>query len=438
MIQQQDLIVSTLGECNYASPADLRSASHSGANFFVSDGQRIRLDIEIPSDVSSSEPPSLEKAGPRERIFFRPEKTTAAIVTCGGLSPGLNNVIRSVFYELTENYGLSRVLGIRNGYLGLNPESGLEPISLDKVFIEPIDKLGGTVLGSSRGPQSPSVMADFLQSRKIDILFCVGGDGTQRGAHALQEELRRRGAQIAVIGIPKTIDNDISFVRLSFGYATALEKAAEVIRAAHVEAKGAVNGIGLVKLMGRHAGFIAAGASVVSQEVDFTLVPEIPFPLEDEQGFLAALEHRMRRRAHAVIVVAEGAGQHLFALDQEQGQQQRDASGNLLHQDVGIFLQGKIRSHFEQQGLPIAMKYFDPSYLIRSVPANVYDRILCDQMARNAAHAAMAGKTGTVIGSVHNEIVHVPITTVVREPKAMDVAGDLWRAVLQSTGQPRW
>ena len=239
---------------------------------------------------------------------------------------------------------------------------------------------------------------------------------------------------MAVVGIPKTIDNDIAFVRLAFGYATALEKAADVIQGSHVEARGAVNGIGLVKLMGRHAGFIAAGASVVSQEVDFTLVPEIPFPLEGEQGFLAALERRMRNAGHAVIVVAEGAGQHLF----REEVQQQDASGNLLHQDIGTLLRDKICDYFKQKELPVALKYLDPSYYIRSVAANVYDRFLCDQMVRNAVHAAMAGKTGVMIGSASDHIVHVPIPTVVAQTKAMEVDGDLWRAVLQSTSQPLW
>ena len=434
MLKPEDLAVKSLGQCQHVSPLNLASASHPQANYFVSDSDRVRLDVVWRPESAETTPPSLEIAGPRQHIFFRPDETTAAIVTCGGLSPGLNNVIRSVFYELFENYGVQRVLGIRNGYLGLNPESGLEPIALTKEFVEPIDKLGGTVLGSSRGGQSPAVMADFLQGRGIDILFCVGGDGTQRGAHALSQELQSRGASVAVVGIPKTIDNDIAFVRLAFGYATALEKAAEVIQGAHVEARGAVNGIGLVKLMGRHAGFIAAGASVVSQEVDFTLVPEIPFPLEGEQGFLAALERRMRKRGHAVIVVAEGAGQHLF----REESQQRDASGNLLHQDIGTFLRDKINDHFKQQELAVALKYLDPSYYIRSVPANVYDRFLCDQMARNAVHAAMAGKTGVMIGSASDHIVHVPIPTVVAQTKAMEVDGDLWRAVLQSTAQPRW
>jgi 6-phosphofructokinase 1 len=434
MIEQKDLIVTELGKCRYRSPLNLGSASHEQVGFFVPDSRRIRLDIGLPPEPGPADPLSLEEAGPREQIFFDPAETTAAIVTCGGLSPGLNNVIRSVFYELTENYGVQRVLGIRNGYLGLNPESGLKPIDMGKDYVEPIDKLGGTVLGSSRGPQQPAIMADFVLANKINILFCVGGDGTQRGAHALHEELQRRGSPIAIVGIPKTIDNDISFVRLSFGYATALEKAAEVIRGAHVEARDAVNGIALVKLMGRHAGFIAAGASVVSQEVDFTLVPEVPFPLEGENGLLAALERRMRNRAHAVIVVAEGAGQHLF----DENEQRRDASGNLLHQDIGNFLRQRVADHFVQRSFPIAMKYFDPSYHIRSVPANVYDRFLCDQMARHAVHAAMAGKTGVMIGLEHDFCVNVPIPTVVKQTKRMEVSSDLWRAVLQSTAQPRW
>jgi 6-phosphofructokinase 1 len=430
----QELLVRSLGECRHDSPLNLQSVSHCDSTCFVSDSHRVRLDVVMREDDQDSIPLSLEIAGPRKQIFFRPEETTAAIVTCGGLSPGLNNVIRSAFYELHENYGVHRVLGIRNGYLGLNPESGLQPIVLDKPFVESIDKLGGTVLGTSRGPQPPAAIADYLEANQIDILFCVGGDGTQRGAHALSQELQRRGSRVSVVGIPKTIDNDIAFVNLSFGFVTALEMAAKVIRGAHVEARSAVNGIGLVKLMGRHAGFIAAGASVVSQEVDFTLVPEVPFPMEGEQGLLAGLEWRIRNRGHAVVVVAEGAGQHHLSA----GTPQRDASGNLLHQDIGTYLRDQIVEHFKQTSIPVAMKYLDPSYYIRSVPANVYDRILCDQMARNAAHAAMAGKTGLMIGSASEHPVNVPIPAVVSQARTVDVFGDLWRAVLQTTGQPRW
>jgi 6-phosphofructokinase 1 len=434
MIIHNELVVKSLGTCLHSSPLNFHSPSHPEVEQFVPDMARIRSDLALSADAVGGEPSSLEVAGPREAIFFDPAQTTAAIVTCGGLSPGLNNVIRSAFCQFTENYGLRKVLGIRNGYLGLNPDSQLEPIVLTSEFVESIDKLGGTVLGSSRGPQEPAVMADFLQSAGIDILLCVGGDGTQRGAKSLDDELRRRDAKIAVVGIPKTIDNDVPFVRLSFGYATALEKAAEVIRGAHVEARDAVHGIALVKLMGRHAGFIAAGAAVVSQEVDFVLVPEVPFPLDGEHGFLSALERRVRERGHAVVVVAEGAGQHLFA----ETEQQRDASHNVLQQEIGGLLREKIDRYFVTRSFPIALKYLDPSYYIRSVPASAYDRVLCDQMARHAVHAAMAGKTGMLIGSEHNNYIHVPIPAVVSKTKRMEIPGDLWRAVLETAGQPRW
>lgn len=434
MLAQSDLLVDTLGPCNIESPLNFSSPSHRREDHFVDDATRIRFDIELGPEHVQEAGLSFEKAGPRQRIFFRPPEVGAAIVTCGGLSPGLNNVIRSVFYELTENYEVTRVLGIRNGYLGMNAESNLAPITLSREFVEPIDKLGGTCLGSSRGPQDPAVMVDFLQAHQINLLFCLGGDGTQRGAQSLHDVILERGLPIAVVGIAKTIDNDIPFVRQSFGYATALEKAAEVVRAAHVEARDAVNGIGLVKLMGRHAGFIAAGASIASQEVDFTLVPEIPFELVGEHGFLPALDRRIRKRGHAVVVAAEGAGQHLL----DARQQRRDASGNLLCEDIGVVLRHEIREHFEQRSFPVSIKYLDPSYYIRSVPANVYDRFLCDQMGRHAVHAAMAGKIGMLIGFEHNQFIHVPIPAVVRQKKRMDVTGDLWRAVLQVTRQPRW
>jgi 6-phosphofructokinase 1 len=435
MLTPQDLVVPTLGPCRIPTPLDFDSPSHPNATHFLTDQQRVRYQIR----QQTGQPPvehdlTFEEAGPRDSIFFDPARTTAAIVTCGGLSPGLNNVIRSAFYELTKNYRVPNFFGIRNGYLGLNSTSGLVPIKLSADFVESIDKLGGTAIGTSRGAQSPAVMADFLAANQIDILLCVGGDGTQRGAHELHQELQRRGRTISVVGIPKTIDNDVPFVGLSFGYATALEKAAEVIRGAHVEARNAVNGIGLVKLMGRHAGSIAAGASLVSQEVDFTLVPEIPFPLNGENGFLAALTRRMQSRGHAVVVVAEGAGQHLF----DQGNQQCDASGNPKPQDIAALLQARIQAHFSDCSIPISLKYLDPSYFIRSVPANSFDRVLCNHLARHAVHAAMAGKTGIMIGHQHDCYVHVPLPTVIRDCKTMDVTGDLWRAVLESTGQPRW
>jgi 6-phosphofructokinase 1 len=376
---------------------------------------------------------AFESAGPRERVYFDPPHSTAAIVTCGGLCPGLNNVIRSAYMELRHNYGVSRILGIRNGYAGLSKDAE-HPVIMSNDFVSSIHQLGGTALGSCRGPQDPRQAVDFLQDYGIDMLLCVGGDGTQRGAHRLYEEITRRGVKIAVIGIPKTIDNDIKYVYRTFGHSTALAIACEALSCAHVEAKGSINGIGLVKLMGRDAGFIAAGATVASQDVNFCLVPEIAFTLEGPNGLLPALKKRLLKRRHVVIAVAEGAGQHLF----DRCTDDRDASGNRRYEDIGVFLKAKIAEYLDAEGVSHAMKYIDPSYLIRSVPANTDDRILSDQMARYAVHAAMAGNTDLLIGRWNNQFVHVPIPMATATKKQMGLGGDLWRSVLLTTGQPRW
>jgi 6-phosphofructokinase 1 len=429
MLTAAELQIKTLGPCMAESP--LLRLKDVG---FVPETTRICYQHKCGPGIEPHASLSFEEAGPRERIFFDPSRTTAAVATCGGLSPGLNNVIRALFSELAYNYLVPRVLGVRNGYMGLNPDSGLKLVELTPGFVDQIHYLGGTVLGSSRGEQDVAVLVDALERERIDILFCVGGDGTQRGASSIFKEISRRSLKKAVVGIPKTIDNDIEFVFTSFGYNTALERAEEVLRGAHVEARCAPNGIGLVKLMGRNAGFIAAGAALASQDANFVLIPEVSFCLDGEHGFLAALERRVLDKNHALVVVAEGAGQDLLPRDETR----RDASGNLLHQDIGLFLKDRIIDHFKSQGIPINLKYMDPSYYIRSVPANSGDRILSDQMARMAVHAGMAGKTDVLIGYWQNELVHVPICTAIARKRQIDTKSDLWTAVMRSTGQPRW
>jgi 6-phosphofructokinase 1 len=393
-------------------------------------------DLLVPAQVQwpQGRPPAdgvlFEKAGPRRRLFFDPQATRAAIVTCGGLCPGLNNVIRSVTRELRRSYGVASVLGIRGGYRGLDPARGQPPIELTEDVVEDIHREGGTLLGTSRGPVDTTVAVDFLLASGINMLFTVGGDGTQRGGHALFEQARARGHALAVVGIPKTIDNDVVYVSRTFGYSTAVAEAERVIESAHTEARSVFNGVSVVKLMGRHAGFIAAAATVASQDVNFCLVPERAFALGGERGLLAALERRLQRKAHAVIVIAEGAGQDLLG---PQGE--RDPSGNLVLQDVGLFLKEQVLAHFKARGIEIAMRYFDPSYQIRGCPANTEDALLCDRMARHAVHAAMAGKTGLVISYLNDQFVHVPIDQIVRGSKRLDLEGELWRAVLSSTGQ---
>jgi 6-phosphofructokinase 1 len=374
---------------------------------------------------------NFELAGPREKLYFDPAKTKAGIVTCGGLCPGLNDVIRSLYLELTHAYDVHEVYGFKWGYKGLLPENDA-PVKLTAEFVDDIHKEGGTVIGTSRGPVDVEKAVDNLVKMGINILFTIGGDGTQRGGNALFQEAKKRGHDLSVVGIPKTIDNDVAFVSRTFGYLTAVEEACQVLDRAHIEARSVENGISLVKLMGRNAGFIAAGATVASQDVNFLLVPEVPFKLDGEGGFLSVLKKRILDRKHALIVVAEGAGQDLLA-GKDAG---RDASGNLLLNDIGIFLRDEIVSFFKNEKIPVVMRYIDPSYLIRSSPANAEDSILCDLFARNAVHAAMAGKTGLVIGYLHDKFIHVPIELMASEVKELDTAGFAWRAVLAATGQP--
>ena len=391
-------------------------------------------EILVPADIqwlNGKAPADLmlfEKSGPRAKLFFDPSVTRAAIVTCGGLCPGLNNVIRSVTRELRRGYGVKSVLGIRGGYKGLDPSRGKPPIELTEELVEEIHKNGGTLLGTSRGPVDISIAVDFLIAQKIDILFTVGGDGTQRGGHALYQEAEKRGHPLAVVGIPKTIDNDVRYVSRTFGFGTAVDEAVRVIDSAHTEARSVDNGVAVVKLMGRHAGFIAAAATVASQDVNFCLVPEQPFVLE---SLLISLERRLKIKEHAIIVVAEGAGQDLLGKSGET-----DASGNAKLENIGHLLRDAISAHFKSRGIEMAMRYFDPSYQIRGRAANTEDSLLCDRLGRHAVHAAMSGRTGLVISYLNGQFVHVPIDVIAAGGKQLDMEGELWRAVLSSTGQP--
>ncbi|HEY5705323.1 MAG TPA: ATP-dependent 6-phosphofructokinase [Terrimicrobiaceae bacterium] len=388
-------------------------------------------DLRIPERIEAGAEPGLqfELAGPRAKLFFDPKQTRAGIVTCGGLCPGLNNVIRSLFLELHHGYGAAGVLGFRGGYSGLDPSSGAEPVIITPAFVKDIHQKGGTILGSSRGPVDTSRAVDNLIARGVHILFTVGGDGTQRGANKLYQEAQRRGYALSVVGVPKTIDNDVGFVSRTFGFLTAVEEAARVLDCAHTEARSVPGGIGLVKLMGRHAGFVAAGATVASQDVNFTLIPEVRFSLG---AFLAALKERMLTNSHAVIAVAEGAGQDLLQADVAE----RDASGNVKLKDIGLFLRERIETYFKVEGIPVVVRYFDPSYQVRSRPTNCGDALLCDLFARHAVHAAMAGRTGIVIGLLHERFIHVPIELLATHTKRLDPAGGWWRSVLATTGQP--
>ena len=425
------LRVSNLGTCRFPSPVPTHHER------FVHEDDRVLLfagTAELEPYLRSGEtPPAFEPAGPRERIFFDPSKLACGIVTCGGLCPGLNNVVRSIVLRLRYAYGVDRVFGFRYGYAGLVGNSGHAPIRLTPEVVEALHEQGGTRLGSSRGPQDVGAMVDTLQSLGIGILFVLGGDGGLRGASAIAAEIASRDLAISVIGVPKTIDNDLQWTQRSFGFATAVEAAREVLRAAHTEARAAWNGVGLVKLMGRHSGFIAAHATLASSDVNFCLVPEVPFALDGENGFLRCLERRLDDKHHAVVVVAEGAGQDHFSHDREPG---RDASGNVKLDDIGLLLRDRIARHFSARGKDVATRYFDPSYIIRSQPANAVDAQYCLVLGQHAVHAGLAGRTDMLVGAWSGRFTHVPIPLAIASRHCLDPRGDDWQRVLESTGQP--
>jgi len=432
-----DLEIDTIGECRHPSPLGERLAKSS--MHFVGQADRVLLEDNIASVVRHREDlsaaPAFELAGPRHEIFFEPSKLTCGVVTCGGLSPGLNNVIRGLVSELTYGYGVRNILGFRYGYQGLVPRHGIGALRLNPDVVAEAHYNGGTMLGTSRGNQDPREMVDRLEQLGIGVLFVIGGDGTLRGAMAVVDEIRRRGSSIAVVGIPKTIDNDIHFIDRSFGFETAYSAAVDVIRGAHVEATSARNGIGVVKLMGRHSGFIACHAALASRDVDFVLIPEVPLHLEGRRGLLELIEAKLDEQSHAVIVVAEGAGQELCDAG-SNGPLGTDASGNAKLADIGVVLRDRIVAHFRRRRTEISLKYIDPSYHIRSVPASAADSVFCWNLARNAVHAAMAGNTNMLIGRWHGHFVHVPMPLATRYRKEVDPHGDLWAAVVESTGQP--
>jgi len=435
-VTTEDLNITNLGPRTITSPGTTRDFPEGGT-FWHTDGDRILLDDHLDSVQnamrSDVDPPSIELAGPRREIFFNPPETCIAIVTCGGLCPGINDVIRAIVMQAYYVYGVREILGIQYGFEGLDPAFGHKPIGLTPDGVMNIATFGGSILGSSRGKRDVKVMANRLEALGVNILYVIGGDGSQRGAQAIHEELQQRGSQIAIVGVPKTIDNDIMFMDRSFGYQTAFAAAFHAVLSAHTESRGARNGLGLVKLMGRDSGFIACSTALATGEANVVLIPEVPFKLEGENGLLAIIEQRIASRGHAVIVTAEGAGQDLIPSDENPNM---DASGNKLHSDIGLYLKDRIIQHFKEKKIELNLKYIDPSYLIRSVPASPEDRILCLNLGRHAVHAGMAGKTGMVVARWHQSFVHLPMSLVTRGRRKVDPTADLWRSVLESTGQP--
>lgn len=426
--------IDTLGERKFISPL-VNEECRPDNKAFIKKENRILVhvnDKHIREILSNGGfPPSFEVGGPRLSNYFEPEKLKCAVVTCGGLCPGLNDIIRAIVLQLYHRYGVKNIYGIPHGLRGFIPESGYNIEKLTPECVASIHNRGGSILGSSRGHQDIGTIVDRLVEMGIGILFMTGGDGTLMAASRICREIKKRDLKISVIGVPKTIDNDIYLVARSFGFDTAVGIATQAIRGAHNEAEAYPNGVGLIKLMGRHSGFLTATAALAQQDANFVLIPEVDFDIEGPNGLLANLEKRLERRQHAVIVVAEGAGQKFFTGKSEE----RDASGNLKLQDIGLYLKERIVGHFNEKNNPVSLKYIDPSYMIRSLPANSNDHVFCSFLGRDAVHAGMAGKTNMIVGHWNNHFVHIPMEATAGKRKQVAPTGKLWRSVLEATGQ---
>ena len=429
-----DFKVPLLGEPRITSPVELSTVKGDALANYEDEAFYVRHDVDVKASAmpKGESQTLLERAGPRQMIYFNPSHVHAGIVTCGGLCPGLNDVIRATVRCLWYRYGVRRITGIRYGYKGFLPEYNLDVMALGPDIVDEIHKIGGTILGSSRGGgERTSEIVDAIERLNLNMLFTIGGDGTQKGALNIVAEIERRKLKVSVVGIPKTIDNDLLFLDRSFGFETAVARAADAVSCAHVEADSYMNGIGLVKLMGRDSGFIAVHTALAAHSANFVLIPEVPFDLEGPSGLLTRLEERIKSRYHAVIIAAEGAGQDLMAATAGT-----DDSGNRRYGDIGVFLKERIAEYFKKKNIEITLKYIDPSYMVRSAPASPGDSVYCERLGGNAAHAAMAGKTSVIIGMVNGQFVHIPMKVAVTSRSVVDPEGPLGRDAVEATHQP--
>ncbi|KAK1577114.1 hypothetical protein Q3G72_019085 [Acer saccharum] len=416
---------------SYPNPLQKSQAYAIVKKTFVSSEDAVAQNIVVQKDTPRGV--HFRRAGPREKVYFKSDEVRACIVTCGGLCPGINTVIREIVCGLNYMYGVDNILGIEGGYKGFYSRN---TTTLTPKVVNDIHKRGGTFLCTSRGGHDTNKIVDNIQDRGINQVYIIGGDGTQRGAALIYKEVEKRGLPIAVAGIPKTIDNDIAVIDKSFGFDTAVEEAQRAINAAHVEAESVENGVGIVKLMGRYSGFIAMFATLASRDVDCCLIPESPFYLEGRGGLFDFIEQRLKENGHMIIVVAEGAGQEYVAQNMP-GVDEKDASGNRLLHDIGLWLTQKIKDHFSKvRKMTVYMKYIDPTYMIRAIPSNASDNIYCTLLAQSAVHGAMAGYTGFTVGPVNSRHAYIPIARVTEATNTVKLTDRMWARLLASTNQP--
>ncbi|KAJ6813300.1 putative ATP-dependent 6-phosphofructokinase 2 [Iris pallida] len=428
----------TTTAATHPNPLERNPFYHPRPAFYITPSDvalgSILFDLSLPAPAPLALP-AYHSAGPRKAVHFDPRAVRAAVVTCGGLCPGMNTVIRDLVLGLWDLYGVREILGVTSGFRGFY--SSDETVRLDPKMVHNWHKKGGTVLTTSRGGFDLDKIVGAIEARGFNQVYCIGGDGTMRGALAIFKEVQRRRLNVSITGIPKTVDNDIGIIDRSFGFQTAVEMAQQAINAAHVEAQSAVNGIGLVKLMGRSTGHIALHATLSSRDVDCCLIPEMNFYLDGKGGLFDFLDQKLKQNGHAVIVVAEGAGQDIIPRTDAE-KEEKDESGNPVFLDVGPWLKSELKRWWDRDhnGELSAVKYIDPTYMIRAVPANATDNLYCTLLAHSAIHGVMAGYTGFVSGPINGNYVYIPLEQVAVAKNPVNTEDHKWAWVRSVTNQP--
>jgi len=342
-----------------------------------------------------------------------------AILTGGGDAPGLNAVIRAVVKTAIRDYDCV-VRGIKHGYEGLLDPEGVFPLTIEAV--RGILPKGGTILGAAnRGnPFARRVLRDgeeiiedasndivgCIQELNLDALIVVGGDGTLRIARELYEK------GVPVVGVPKTIDNDVGGTDITFGFDTALDTATDALDKLHTTAESH-HRVMVLEVMGRNAGFIALQSGVAGG-ADVILLPEIPFHFE-------AICHKITSRIQngskfSIIVVSEGAHPH------DEQQVFRRAGDKVFTARLGGI--GQVVATFIEKVCGAEARVTVLGHLQRGGQPTAFDRWLATRYGAAAVRAVANDKLGHMVALRGTDIIDIPLAQALAVPKCVDVNGD--------------
>jgi 6-phosphofructokinase 1 len=444
------------------------------------------------------------EAGPRNMLRFpghHKKLLKVGVLVSGGIAPGINAVIsgivqRHVLYhtpQITDlrvpgktprSYTL-QVFGFRNGFAGLLAGDDVtvlydsdSPDEKLRAHLRRIANRGGSEIGTSRYDDLLSTadpdkrekdldqVAENLANRHFDILYVIGGDGSMRAAHATWKRSRDNGKSLSVIGVPKTMDNDILWVWQSFGFLSAVEKAREALQQLHTEATSNPR-LCVVQLFGSDSGFVVSHAALASGVCDAALIPEVPFTMKKLADYITErLSKRFRPGAggqspYGMIVMAETAvpqDAEDYLSDPEVDLDENEKAAIQAFVSKGCRVHGQTPDELRTGGLKVVSRVLqkriremkvddaywadfrvftnEPRHLLRAIPPSASDVAFGQRLGVLAVDNAMAGYTDFMISQWMTEYVLVPLDLVVLGRKRVPPNGIFWKSVVASTGQP--